>query len=90
MRAPEARLVEGPALLARKPEAFLEHPCPQGLAAYLDVMLGEQDFGSQRRAEVRILGLNQIEHVPTDAIAQAVVRRLTSTLVDQPAATIRT
>ena len=82
--------MEGPALLARKPEAFLQHPCPQGLAAYLDVMLGEQDFGRQRRAEVRILGLDQIEHVAANAIAQAVVRRLTSALMDQPAATIRT
>jgi hypothetical protein len=53
---PEAWLVECPALLARKPDAFLQHPCPQGLAANLDVMLGEQDFGSQRRPEIRILG----------------------------------
>jgi len=35
-------------------------------------MLGEQNFGRQSWPEVRILSLNQLKHVPANAIAQAV------------------
>jgi hypothetical protein len=47
--ASKSGLVKAPALLTRQPQPILDHPCPQRLAAYLDVMLGEQDFGCQRR-----------------------------------------
>src|ERR1700736_955387 len=82
--AAQTGLVEASTLLARLPEAFLQHPCPQGLAAYLDVMLGEQNFNRQRRSEVRIPGPDQLEHVLANTGAQAMVRRLTAALVDQP------
>jgi hypothetical protein len=73
--------VKAPALLTRQPQPILDHPCPECLAAYLDVMLAEQDFGRQRRAEVRILGTYQLESISPDPRTKAMVRRLASPLV---------
>ncbi len=86
--ASQTGLVEASALLARLPETFFQHPRAQRLAANLDLMLRKQNFRRQRRPEVSGLRLDQIENVLPNASANAVVRRLTSTLMDQPAATV--
>jgi hypothetical protein len=65
--APKSGLVKAPALFTRQPQPILYHPCPQCLAAYLDVMLGQQDFDRQRRAEVAEVLPDQLQHILLNA-----------------------
>ncbi len=76
------------ALLARQPETVLDHPRPKRLPTHLGAVLVEEDFGGECPPEVGIRGPDQLECTRPDTRVQAMVRRLTSTLVDQGSATI--
>ncbi len=78
--APQPRLVEAPALLARQPHAGLDHPGPQRLTAYLDAVLILEHLDRERRTEVGVPGPDQLQRVLPNAGGHLVVRRLASAL----------
>ncbi len=86
--APKPRLVEGPALRARQPQTFGHHPSPQRLLADPELMLVQQHLGRQRRPEVRVPGLDQLDRILPDAFVAGSGSTSATRLVDQPAATI--
>src|SRR5882672_1828805 len=49
---PQARLMERSSLRSRQPQALGNHPASQGLAAYSELMLVQQDLGRERWSEV--------------------------------------
>ena len=76
------------ALLPGGPEASLEHPGSQRLAAHLDAVPLVQRFDGQRRSEVSVLGSDKFECILSNTLVRAMVGRLTAALMDQPAATV--
>ena len=86
---PKPRLMEAPALLARKPHPSLDHPGPQRLATNLDAVLARAASrspasGRSRRYLVRTSS-NAYSRTPALSL---MVRRLAPTLVDQASATV--
>ena len=80
--------MEGLTLLARGPEASVEHPGSQCLSAHLDAVSLAQGFDGQRGSEVSVLGSDQLQRVLSDTLVRAVVGRLTAAPMDQSAATV--
>ena len=79
--AAQPGLMEASALLAGEPQARLDHPCAQRLAADLEPVLLEELLGRERRAEVGIGGAHQLDRLVPHLIRQPVVRRPATGLV---------
>ena len=75
--------MECSSLLPRQPQTFRDHPAAQRLASDLQLMLLQQHLGRERRSEVRIPGLHQLNCILPDAGVHAPVRRLATCLVNQ-------
>ena len=87
--SPQSRLMECSALLTRQPQTLCNHPSPQRLASDPQFMLVQQHLGGQRRSEVPIPGLHQLDCILPDAGVHAPVRRVTTCLMNQLGAATR-
>ena len=81
----ETRLMEGAALLTRKPESGLDLPLADTLTANVDAVTLIQSLGCERRSEVSIALPDQLDRVLADTCLKLVVGDSSTGPMDQSA-----